>query len=755
MKVIARLFLKKLTENILSGIDSIYFDRYDEDKSRIEDTINSFESLQKQEYKKYLAEFKNVENETENNGTELKTIRKEAESNDSEYKNVEKEAKNNESESHNNEKGAENNNERETTTEATKRRSTQFTTTVSSSSTTITTIDHIDKTQKSSDIEKFENEALIDDDNSHLNDESETDDTVNDGNVNEVNTESTIMYSTKSNIETTSVTYPNKDLHNMSNAFNTNDTLKNENESQNSETQTNDDLIPEHVSENEVQGTNVIQFHASDKTVINDNSAAKETGHNKTLTVNKDSNKDNPNTDSEQNDNSTSIISVGEEKNSINIPNTGVDMTRTTEDDRRLTNHGEEIENIENEKQTIVKFKMPGVKGKIPNTYTASGNISNTGRGNENMKVGNSKPDLEIGNENKKTTESKTNEKNSPKQNRKFENDGRNNVEVLSNKKIAIVLAYMRTGSTLTGAILQQYDETFYAFEPIRSIKEKVMKRGGILNYINGTKRFYSSPQYEGVVLNEIKSWLTCDLSNLSVQTLTDDFVRFSRYMKKFRECYLAAKESNSEIRIHKCLQNAKLACERAPLIVLKFIRLSMQFVAQLLPYFPSMKIVHLVRDPRGIYNSRKRVWHSYVPENCQPLCAQTWEDLKTSEKLDKTYPGRIKMLYYEDMAQTPLVKSKALSNFVGIHFTQEMKQFVISQTSAKKDNCNFCTARADSTATSTQWRKTVRFEESKIVYDMCEKSNKYLGYLPFYTATNQRNLKFPSRKQYITERTI
>lgn len=42
--------------------------------------------------------------------------------------------------------------------------------------------------------------------------------------------------------------------------------------------------------------------------------------------------------------------------------------------------------------------------------------------------------------------------------------------EILSNASIVLIVAYMRTGSTLTGSIFQEYPGTFYAFEPIRAV---------------------------------------------------------------------------------------------------------------------------------------------------------------------------------------------------------------------------------------------------------------------------------------------
>ena len=66
--------------------------------------------------------------------------------------------------------------------------------------------------------------------------------------------------------------------------------------------------------------------------------------------------------------------------------------------------------------------------------------------------------------------------------------------KVLSYAKIAVILGYMRTGSSFTGSTISQYPGTFYLFEPIRDIWEAFWiqyrtPKDGILSHTNGTTR--------------------------------------------------------------------------------------------------------------------------------------------------------------------------------------------------------------------------------------------------------------------------
>lgn len=262
--------------------------------------------------------------------------------------------------------------------------------------------------------------------------------------------------------------------------------------------------------------------------------------------------------------------------------------------------------------------------------------------------------------------------------------------------------------------------------------------------------RYFSSLRKQDIVLNEIMSWLTCKFGNISVGSLTDSFhSRFTKYMKGFNACYKNAKnQKNSKYAINQCLTNAMTKCRDSSLLVLKFIRLRMKDAVKLLPYFPNMKILHLVRDPRGILNSRIKLNEKFVQTKVQSLCSEMKEDLEVTKAMQEKFLGRIKIVYYEDMAARPNVTSKAISHFSGIDYTVHMQNYIKSQTSASRDTCSYCTSRADSTLTARKWRNELSPKHATFIYKACESSNKYLGFLPFSASSDQKNFNVPSRKR-------
>lgn len=57
-----------------------------------------------------------------------------------------------------------------------------------------------------------------------------------------------------------------------------------------------------------------------------------------------------------------------------------------------------------------------------------------------------------------------------------------------SNQKIVIILAYMHTGSTYFGSILQHHEGTFYEYENLRSLMYST-RAGKLIHFLNGTSR--------------------------------------------------------------------------------------------------------------------------------------------------------------------------------------------------------------------------------------------------------------------------
>ncbi|XP_053398395.1 carbohydrate sulfotransferase 1-like [Mercenaria mercenaria] len=332
-----------------------------------------------------------------------------------------------------------------------------------------------------------------------------------------------------------------------------------------------------------------------------------------------------------------------------------------------------------------------------------------------------------------------------------------NKASIHRNRTIVLIVAYMRTGSTLTGSLFREYSSAFYVFEPLHMLQQAFSRPADdkvTLKYVNGTTRNYLVSERSEVFLDEINSWLNCKIESLSIQTLTCRHHRvFTKVMMAFFYCsqgHFSASISHVDANLERCLRTAISFCKEAQLLAFKFIRLSMEEASKLLPLYPNMKIIHLVRDPRGIIQSKlkiKAVTTKTFKKDVVTYCSRIEKDLKVSKEIPQKHPKRLKILRYEDLAEKPLETAETLFKFLGLTFEKHLQDFIFQQTHASHKSCKYCTQRKNSSKTSNKWRSHIDHNMAIFIYDTCRTSNVILGYLPLESAQALRNLTIPSRR--------
>ena len=137
------------------------------------------------------------------------------------------------------------------------------------------------------------------------------------------------------------------------------------------------------------------------------------------------------------------------------------------------------------------------------------------------------------------------------------------------------------------------------------------------------------------------------------------------------------------------CLGLARESCKGANHRVIKSLRMTLDNLTPLLKANPRLKVVHLFRDPRAIFNSR--IGTMYVPiKNLYPLdenkllhirsaikttCERHLIDLEASEMLRNVYPDRFKVIQYENLFSEPVSRGvKDLYEFAGMNYGSEQQ---------------------------------------------------------------------------------
>lgn len=173
-------------------------------------------------------------------------------------------------------------------------------------------------------------------------------------------------------------------------------------------------------------------------------------------------------------------------------------------------------------------------------------------------------------------------------------------------------------------------------------------------------------------------------------------------------------------------------ACNLYPWSIMKLVRLRLLTLRPvLLTDTMNVRIIFLVRDPRGVMNSRSSTVAWCNTADCNDpaiLCSDMLADLEASRAMEKEFPGRVMMLRYEDLALNPINKTKELLTNLDLDFDSHMEEFLASHTTKNLDK-PWSTSR-DSKTRITYWATKMSENRLKEVQKSCSRVMSKLGYL-------------------------
>ncbi|XP_050407523.2 carbohydrate sulfotransferase 1 [Patella vulgata] len=306
-----------------------------------------------------------------------------------------------------------------------------------------------------------------------------------------------------------------------------------------------------------------------------------------------------------------------------------------------------------------------------------------------------------------------------------------------------LLLTYMRSGSTFTADLLQQSREVFYVFEPLTTLSRyNVIPPFVYIPMVTFDQApiYYLQQMVNFKMLSKrlLNAFLTCKFSQADMATLIQFHLRNSLTTIPFYNC---TRQYKGIFGVFRCLPHLYERCLRSRITITKTIRTRMQTGVEMLQSNPNLKIIHLIRDPRGTLMSEFRFGKFPKQEllsYATTFCKNVTEDLEIAQ----TYPDRVKIIRYEDLCDNPFLLSKKLYDYIGMEFTSEIKEYIHSITSAGKEvNCPLCTSRADSKMASKKWRKQITIKDALTIDNVCSNVFDKLGYKPVNSLNELRNL--------------
>ncbi|XP_058808589.1 carbohydrate sulfotransferase 1-like [Phymastichus coffea] len=286
----------------------------------------------------------------------------------------------------------------------------------------------------------------------------------------------------------------------------------------------------------------------------------------------------------------------------------------------------------------------------------------------------------------------------------------------------SVIVSTWRSGSSFLGDLVDAHPASYYYFEPLLYL--------GIVQF----RRPLPSPE----PFNTLRSLFNCDFSNLgnflkyrsTDKWHSDDY---NRYLRK--QC---RRNKNT---CHDPVFSTKF-CSLFPFQVAKIVGLDLALMDSFLEDNDlGIKIVFLIRDPRGVLHSRKSLdWCRNTPNCLNPvsLCTNMLLDYATAMDFSTRFPESFKVLRYEDLVGNPQRISREIYSFYGMAFHNVAREFVNTHTRVSRGD-EYSTFR-NSSAVSFQWKEKLAFDEVNVIQENCYEAIQIWGYNLAFNGSHQKN---------------
>ena len=176
-----------------------------------------------------------------------------------------------------------------------------------------------------------------------------------------------------------------------------------------------------------------------------------------------------------------------------------------------------------------------------------------------------------------------------------------------------------------------------------------------------------------------------------------------------------------------------------------------MRIIQRVYNLYPNLKVVHLIRDPRGSLTSQVRVkvskWNN-IETTSKAFCDRVSEDLKVTERLNKQDEKRVKVLTYESLAENPIQTAERIYRFVGLQVMKYVTDYVKKITlEGRRKSCLYCVVRSNSTKTAYSWRDVLPYDDMLAIDNSCPVVYNFMGYQIFSNQADLRNHNLDTRR--------
>ena len=202
------------------------------------------------------------------------------------------------------------------------------------------------------------------------------------------------------------------------------------------------------------------------------------------------------------------------------------------------------------------------------------------------------------------------------------------------------------------------------------------------------------------------------------------------------------------QMQLSECIKYTTQKCFQAKYRIAKTIRFSMELVETLMTNVENLKVINLVRDPRGITNSRVHGRYSMTLNNVVPhsinMCTRMYNDVIIGDSLRNKYPDKFALVMYEALAERPMEGARYVFKFLNATYSDKVQQWVYD--SSHGNSNGFYATTRNSSAALSHWRSELTFARIISIQNNCENLFNLLGYISFKTISDLRDFEKKSR---------
>ena len=317
-----------------------------------------------------------------------------------------------------------------------------------------------------------------------------------------------------------------------------------------------------------------------------------------------------------------------------------------------------------------------------------------------------------------------------------------------------LLMASYRSGSSFTGELLRQNSKMLYLYEPFKIFmsENRTIDNGNLGANIRAYIPSLFNCRY-------IDFWMAA--RSLFPEEAKE---RVYWYNKLFKQLIARHKASG--------MKDMELICSGYSMRSMKIIR--NHLLSNIFPLLNTsseqylknnMKVLHLVRDPRGIAVSRHLIdaWQRQkvsflvylnsqsnvekIVNTAKQICLHYEKNLDFLQSLGCTYQGlqsRLAFIRYEDIAYHPLHYAYSIYSFLNISVPAEVLDWVTQSTTQNISGYSnpYGTVR-NSTSTAEKWRRLLPYYIAERIDNTCGDVLTRLGYSPVSSLEKYHNSTF------------